>query len=113
MKKQESKTSYSILKAYRKLTTSNMLKIGLICSIFLVTGSAFAMKDNAAALKDMADTADKFFNGDLMKIAINGGGLAAVIFSIIGGFKPGPFLGGLALLIFYGLYSAYTTKLFA
>jgi hypothetical protein len=85
----------------------------MLVAILLAADSAFAAGDNKAAIKAMADSATSMFQGDLIRIAINGGGLAAIIYSIVGGFKPGPFLGGIGLIVFYALFTTYTASFFA
>jgi hypothetical protein len=96
-----------------KTTNKSYLSFGLVLLTALITSNAvLAAGDNSAALKAMADSASAMFQGDLIRIAINGGGLAAIVYSIIGGFKPGPFLGGIGLIVFYALFRTYTTSFF-
>ncbi len=79
----------------------------------LATNAALAAGDSDAALKAMADKASSIFEGNLLKIAINGAGIASIVYSIIGGFKPGAFIGGISIVIFYMLFSTFTKTLFA
>lgn len=78
----------------------------------LATNMALAAGDSDAALEAMANKASSIFEGNLLRIAINGSGLASIVYSIIGGFKPGAFIGGISIIIFYMLFSTFTKTLF-
>lgn len=91
----------------------NINKLILFFLPFLVMASAFAAGgDTTTAMNTMAEKAVKIFDGPMLKIAVNGSGIASIVYSILGGFKPGPFIGGILLLIFHALFSAYTKTVF-
>ena len=74
-------------------------RIVLLSIPLLIAASAFAANDSTKAMNDMATKAVSLFEGPLLKVAINASGFASIVYSIIGGFKPGPFIGGILLLI--------------
>lgn len=98
------------MKIIKELKTRLFYRTALIAAS-LVSNAALA-GDNTTAIKAMADSASAMFQGDLIRIAITGGGLAAIVYSIVGGFKPGPFLGGIGLIVFYALFTTYTKSFF-
>jgi len=98
------------MKIIKELKTRLSYRTALIATL-LVSNAALA-GDNTTAIKAMADSASAMFQGDLIRIAITGGGLAAIVYSIVGGFKPGPFLGGIGLIVFYALFTTYTKSFF-
>ena len=84
----------------------------MILTTLVWAESAMAARDNNKALKAMADTSKNIFQGDLLNMAINGGGLAAIVYSLLGGLKMGPLLCGIGLLIFNAIWQSYTGAYF-
>lgn len=85
---------------------------GVMLSTLVWAESALAVKNNAKALKAMSDTSKTIFQGDLLNIAINAGGFAAIVYALLGGLKIGPLVAGIGLLIFNALWQAYTGSYF-
>lgn len=93
-------------KYYTKVSTM------VIVSSFIAFDSAFAAKDNAAAMKSVVSSSQSMFQGDLLQVALTAGGLGAIIYSIMSGLKVGPLLGGVGLIAFQAIYNGYINSFF-
>ena len=82
-------------------------------SAVVYADTALAAGKNDEAMKGMVDSAKSIFGGSGTQIVLNMGGVAAIMYALIGGFRIGPLIGGIGLLIFNALYFGYLNTLFA
>ncbi len=83
-----------------------------ILSSLVAFESALAAKDNDAAMKTIVTSSKSIFQGDLLQVALTGGGLMAIIYSLMSGLKVAPLLGGIGLIAFQAIYNGYITSYF-
>jgi predicted class III extradiol MEMO1 family dioxygenase len=84
----------------------------LTSSLFVYDVANAATKDNAAAMKKLVETSDSIFAGDLLQVALTIGGVGAMTWSMISGFRAAPLIGGFGIIAFNLLYSTYLKSYF-